>query len=171
MPFRLTSSTLLAVAACVAAAAGCGSTSKANAPSPTSDRAARWHRVVLCARAHGMPNLPDPSIDVNGKAHFPPSVPDTIPVQTRNACQALFNRLLPDEQPKPPTQADIAALVQFARCMRSHGVPDWPDPNSSGQFAMPPRIAHALKSQFRTPLMACDHLNPDRQGRIYGARP
>jgi hypothetical protein len=29
---------------------------------------------------------------------------------------------------------DLAGAVAFARCMRSHGIPGWPDPMSSGVF-------------------------------------
>jgi hypothetical protein len=28
----------------------------------------------------------------------------------------------------------LGEALAFARCMRSHGIPDWPDPTSSGEF-------------------------------------
>ena len=53
-------------------------------------------------------------------------------------------------------------VVAFARCMRSHGVPNWPDPNTSGVFdksklqqlgVSEPRV-HAVS-------IACGHLLPN----------
>lgn len=51
--------------------------------------------------------------------------------------------------------------LAFARCMRSHGVPNWPDPNSSGVF--PKRTSQQLGvsgSQFQAAEKACQHLLP-----------
>jgi hypothetical protein len=165
---------LAGVAAGVAfVAAGCGgagSTPSASTTGSGSLRAA-WHQVVLCARAHGMPDLPDPTIDATGNATFPGVGKPPIPQQTRAACQALFNRLIPSGSNHAFTQAQLNQLLTFARCMRSHGVPDWPDPNANGEFPMPPRLAHLLKSAIRSPMIACDRYNPDPGGHIYGTRP
>jgi hypothetical protein len=144
-----------------AAAAGCGG-AHAAPPAATASSAANlaraWHQVVLCARAHGMPNLQDPQIDpASGKANFPNGL--TIPAETRRACQTMANRLIPDAQPdQPPTAAQLASLRAFAQCLRQRGVPNWPDPNPDGTFSPPPEIAHALKSAFRSQLDACSHL-------------
>ena len=163
----------LAAAACVAfVAAGCGGTSSKLSASTTGSGSLRaaWHQVVLCARAHGMPDMPEPTIDATGHATFPGVTKRQIPQQTRTACQALFNRLIPSDSNHGYTQAQLNQLLQFARCMRTHGVHDWPDPNANGEFPMPPRLAHLLKSAIRSPLVACARFNPDPQGRLYGAQ-
>ena len=163
--------TLAAVAAVALVAAGCGgASSKPPAATAASESVqAAWHRVVLCARAHGMPDLPDPTIDATGHATFPGVTMQQIPQQTRAACQALFDRLSPSGSNHGYTQAQLDQLLRFARCMRSHGIHDWPDPNASGEFPLPPRFAHLLKSAIRTQLTACERFNPDPRGRIYGA--
>jgi hypothetical protein len=150
-------------------AAGCGG-SHGNTAAPTASRspAAAWHRVVLCARAHGMPNLPDPQISAEGKAVFPSGL--DIPQQTRRACQSLYDRLVPNGQNDAPTRAQLAALLRFARCMRGHGIADWPDPRPDGTFVPDTRLSHSLKSAFRGQLMTCEHLNPDPHGRVYFSR-
>jgi hypothetical protein len=112
-----------------------------------------------------MPNLPDPQIDANGKAIFPSGL--DVPEQTRRACQSLYDRLVPNAQDHAPTAAQLAALLRFARCMRSHGIPDWPDPRPDGTFVPDTRISNALKSTFRSQLMTCAHFNPDPRGRVY----
>ena len=115
-----------------------------------------------------MPNLPDPRIDASGKAIFPNGL--NVPEQTRLACQTLFNRLVPSAQNQAPSAAQLAGLLRFARCMRSHGIADWPDPRPDGNFVPDARIANSLKSAFRSQLMACERFNPDPRGRVYFSR-
>jgi hypothetical protein len=115
-----------------------------------------------------MPGLQDPTIDANGNAIFPSGL--DIPPETRRACQGLFNRLFPGGTDRPPTPADMSGLLAFARCMRSHGIPDWPDPRPDGTFVPDQRILHSLKSRFRSQLMTCSKYNPDRNGRVYFSR-
>lgn len=166
-------SSALAVAAALAlVAAGCGGSSSRPPATATGSGSAQaaWHQVVLCARSHGMPDLPDPTIDASGHATFPGITKQQIPQQTRAACQALFDRLNPSSSSHGYTQAQLHQLLGFARCMRSHGITDWPDPNANGEFPLPPRFAQLLKSAIRTQLIACARFNPDPQGRIYGAQ-
>jgi hypothetical protein len=167
---RRTATLVAAIALTGAAAAGCGSSHTRNgAPVAAHSPAAAWHQVVLCARAHGMPNLPDPQIDASGKAIFPSGL--NIPEQTRQGCQSLYDRLVPNAQDQPLTQAQLAALLRFARCMRSHGIADWPDPRKDGSFVPDARISQSLKSTFRSQLMTCEHFNPDPHGRVYFTHP
>jgi hypothetical protein len=54
------------------------------------------------------------------------------------------------------------SAVAFSGCMRSHGVPNFPDPSSSG--AVPKETAQQLgvsSSQLQAALNACQHLLPD----------
>jgi hypothetical protein len=164
---------LAAVVAAMAAGttAGCGGPGRASspaAPSSHSSAVAAWHQVVLCARANGMPSLPDPQISATGKAIFPNGL--NVPDRTRRACQAMFNRLVPNSENQAPTQAQQAALLRFARCMRSRGIADWPDPRPDGSFHPDARISNSLKSAFRSQLLACEHFNPDPHGRVYFSR-
>jgi hypothetical protein len=60
-----------------------------------------------------------------------------------------------------PTRAQQAQQnLAFSQCMRSHGVTDFPDPSSNGQF---PVISAQLEDQprFATGFNACKHLLPD----------
>jgi hypothetical protein len=158
----------VAAAVFVFALAGCGGT---HSPTPTAgtNLAARWHQLVVCARANGMPGLQDPRIDDRtGKAIFPSGL--NVPQQTRQACGRIFNRLVPSNETHAPTPAQMAALLRFAHCMRTHGISDWPDPRADGSFAPDAHIANSLKSAFRPQLTACEHLNPDPRGRVYFSR-
>ena len=60
-------------------------------------------------------------------------------------------------------QGGLAQALAFARCMRSHGAPNYPDPNSSGVFMVNP----SNSSRFDAPQStraACHHLLP-RKGQ------
>jgi hypothetical protein len=59
-------------------------------------------------------------------------------------------------------QVRLAHALAFAHCMRSHGAPNYPDPNSSGAFMVNP----SNSSRFDAPQStraACAHLRP-KQG-------
>jgi len=58
-------------------------------------------------------------------------------------------------------QGRLAQALAFAHCMRSHGAPDFPDPNSSGVFMVNP----SNNSRFQAPQStraACAHLLPNK---------
>jgi hypothetical protein len=60
----------------------------------------------------------------------------------------------------PSTHAEM--VLAFSGCMRSHGVPDFPDPDSSG--VLPKReVAQLIASnpQFPAAHRACEHMLPD----------
>jgi hypothetical protein len=93
--------------------------------------------ITRCLRQHGDPSFPDPVYDPSdGRWHFGTS-PNSAPASARQACQGLF----PSVNPSPPVpQAEFQELLRYARCMRQHGVHDWPDPNPAGDFALPPDL-------------------------------
>ncbi|MGH8859757.1 MAG: hypothetical protein ACRDVG_00745, partial [Jatrophihabitantaceae bacterium] len=52
--------------------------------------------------------------------------------------------------------------LAYSRCMRSKGVPNYPDPNSNGNLAKGNAQAFGVStSQYRTAEQACEHLLPD----------
>jgi hypothetical protein len=159
----------LGVAVLLAGLAGCsasgGSAGATTTTSGQQDAAAVWRELVACARANGMPNLPDPQIDSNGRADFPNGTPDP-PASVRRACQSIYDRLPPsarDEQARPP--ADMQALLRYARCMREHGVADFPDPDAEGNFRAPAGSIDPKTPRFQGAMQACRPLDPYQKGR------
>jgi hypothetical protein len=57
------------------------------------------------------------------------------------------------------TDGQSGSLVQFAACMRSHGVPNFPDPGSSG-FALVPAGVNSAAPAFKAASSACSRLVP-----------
>jgi hypothetical protein len=69
--------------------------------------------------------------------------------------------------PNAGGSANSPSAVAFARCVRSHGIPDFPDPDSSGQ--VPKETAQQLgvsSSQLQAAQRACQHLYPGNGGAI-----
>ena len=60
-------------------------------------------------------------------------------------------------------QGGLAQALAFARCMRSHGAPNYPDPNSSGVFMVNPSDSSRFDAPQST-RAACHHLLP-RKGQ------
>ena len=60
-------------------------------------------------------------------------------------------------------QGGLAQALAFAHCMRSHGAPNYPDPNSSGVFMVNPSNSARFDAPQST-RAACHHLLP-RKGQ------
>ncbi len=90
-----------------------------------------------CMHSHAVP-FPDPTTSPRGyKSAFAPN----STLAQSPAFQSAYKtcrRLLPNDgapsQSTAHSQAQIAAMLGFARCIRSHGFPSFPDPNSSGEL-------------------------------------
>jgi hypothetical protein len=84
-------------------------------------------------RSHGVPNFPDPmSSPRDFKNAFKTQSPAFQSADT--ACQHLLPNGGRPAQSAPPAQAQLAAMLAFAGCLRSHGLRSFPDPTSTGQL-------------------------------------
>jgi hypothetical protein len=84
-----------------------------------------------CMRSHGVPNFPDPN--AQGDLTIGPSSgldPGSAKFQ---AAQSACQKTLPNGgQPTPQQLAKARrGALAFSACMRSHGIPDFPDPSFS----------------------------------------
>jgi len=137
--FVVTVSTLLAA---------CGSRSPAGpGASPQAGGSGSPSAVAYsaCMRSHGVPSFPDPTPGSNGA--IPKADPGQLGVSASrfSAAQLACARLIPgtgstDEQQEESKCVQVGqcsqAVVQqwmgglrtLAQCLRTHGVPNWPDP-------------------------------------------
>jgi hypothetical protein len=162
---------LVALTALVALAAGCSSAhprSAAGSSGPAPGRAVVvWQQFVSCARSHGLPGLPDPTVDSQGVASFPGANaqndwdhPTDVPA-VQQACGPILDRLPgASPAPAPPDPAQFQLLLSFARCMRHGGITDWPDPNAKGQFPLDQHLQALGKRGVYPPLQRCEQANP-----------
>ena len=90
-----------------------------------------------CMQTHGVPNFPEPNSQgvVQGSG-INPSSPGFQ--KASKACR----HLLPNGgQPTPAQQAQaMAQALKFSECMRTHGVPNFPDPLPGGGYDYPGSI-------------------------------
>jgi hypothetical protein len=118
--------TVLCVAACGGASGQSGGTG--TSAKTASDQALKF---ASCMRSNGVPNFPDASagggIQISPGSGLNPQSP------AFQAAQKACGKLLPGGGPGPrkPTRAQFVAALAFARCMRTHGLPHFPDPLAS----------------------------------------
>ena len=139
---RLTISPSLLVAALALAA--CGGSSSPNTGGATSaqgdqsSKAAAGLAFARCMRSHGVPSFPDPSAAGGGgfrlQVQSGPSGTSVNGVAVngptfQSAMQACRSYLPNGGHPSATQTAKAKAqALAMSRCMRSHGVPNFPDP-------------------------------------------
>jgi hypothetical protein len=137
--------TAAAIASLALLAAGCRSSSPAspNAASPASFTTAAF-KYSRCMRDHGLPSFPDPTMthhDGQQVAYLTATTPiDPSPAfeTAQNACRGILPPPINASPTQLAQQRDTGEqhLLAFAKCLRNHGVPDFPDPNSQGQLTL-----------------------------------
>jgi hypothetical protein len=148
--------------------AGCGaSSSTSSAGGSVNQRATVVLRALArCLRSRGLPTFPDPQVGSDGVPRFPDSAP-RVPPGTQQACRSIATQLPASyTSTTAVSHTDYLKLLQLARCIRAHGIPDWPDPNPLGEFPINTRIQHGGKRLFIPVLHACARLNPNPSGGI-----
>lgn len=157
---------LAAVAAVAVLAAACG-----NVPSPrvsvSVEPDAYVHLVALahCMRGHGVPNFPDPSTsggfsDANGQLDLGSSQVQ----RAYGACRHLLPGGGPDisqlqQRIQQKQEQALPALLRFAKCVRSHGEPGFPDPTPTGLDLNGTGIDPA-SALFQAAVRPCQHALP-----------
>ncbi|HEY5287186.1 MAG TPA: hypothetical protein VIJ50_08790 [Solirubrobacteraceae bacterium] len=161
------------------------STSSSNNPGSgsssreTESSASAQQKIIAfshCMRTHGVPEFPEPSeghllihsSDHNG--HVTGVNPRSAQFQTASKSCAKLS----PKGGKPPSPAEQAKLqeqaLRFSQCMRTHGVPNFPDPQFSssgvgagirigGKQGGPSRIDPS-SPQFQAAQKACQSIMP-----------
>lgn len=145
--------------------AACGGSSASARTSMTPRSAIAFAR---CMRSHHIQNWPDP--EPNGQFDKTKVTLQKLGVlqSQLQAAQKACQHLLPSSSQSPQSQDRqmMAAMLNFARCVRAHGVQNWPDPlaesdpgepgtpgfprNMPGVNQNAPKVKHAMKT--------CQHL-------------
>jgi len=114
-----------------------------------------------CMRSHEVPNWPDPEPDSNGVFDKSKLTSQRLGASLHRvqAAQAACNHLLPNGG-RGPNLAQIrhvtAEARSFARCVRAHGVPNFPDPGSDGRIPDPATVGVDQGSpKFQAANQAC----------------
>jgi hypothetical protein len=154
---------LVALAAGIALlAAGCGGGGSSDAGLTAYQKAVAY---AQCMRAHGEPGYPDPTSNggfiINGKTD---NLNGALMGKANKACQ----HLLPPQKPLTPAQQRQITneALKYVACMRTHGVPDMPDPtvNANGIGFRGPSGFGPNSPQFQSAMQACKKLLPGLPG-------
>jgi hypothetical protein len=124
-----------------------GTTGNPGTPVAANIAAGRGGKIAIlvsyanCMRTHGVPHFPEPS--ANGEATPPAhdgSAANRNTPQFRRATQACSSLLPNNGQAPAITATDQDDYLRAAQCMRTHGVPGFPDPvfaNGGVHFPVP----------------------------------
>jgi hypothetical protein len=171
----------------VAACGGSGSS-----PSGRSTSSGSGIDYSTCMRAHGVPNFPDPdstgSLPKPDAHHLGVSSPRLRAAQ--HACQHLLPNygrainagsiskcMMADDCPQALVEQVLTEERSFAQCMRSRGVPNWPDPviDSQGRPVFAISISKDGFNPYSPPIWArgndCSHLMPGLPGAPFQVSP
>jgi hypothetical protein len=108
----------------------------AGAPTQAQIQQGQQHavRFAQCMRSHGVPNFPAPTSAQEFKLYIASSEGSLAFQSAETACRHVLPGGGPPSQSATQRQAQTVAGLAFARCLRSHGFPNFPDPTSSGQI-------------------------------------
>lgn len=144
------------------AIAACGSSGKpvSTATPNTSSQAINW---ADCMRSHGVPNFPDPTFAPSGRGigvNLPSSINPGSPA-FQSAGQACASLLPKPNGRRPTLSANRRSYLAYAACMRSHGVPNFPDPTfgpGGGSFDLDNNVTPEESAGIQLANKACAHV-------------
>jgi hypothetical protein len=131
---------IIITALCVTACGGSGAGLSAGTGTTARSGANQGLKFAGCMRAHGVPNFPDPT--ASGGIDIAPGSGLDLQSPAFTAAQRACGRFLPAGGPgvRKVTKAQFVAALAFARCMRAHGLPHFPDPLVSAPSGLGPII-------------------------------
>jgi hypothetical protein len=115
-------------------------------------------------RANGVSGFPDPIAGPNGAVGLPLSENSdgsltaegmTFAGPVLRSAETTCKEYLPGASgpPPAPTAAQLKQTLAFARCMRAHGVPNFPDPDAEGVHS--PSTINTQAPAFRSAERVC----------------
>ena len=160
--------TFIAAAAVAALAAGCGSGSavpsggSGSQDAASADPAAAFAAFGACMRSHGLPSYPDPKVSESAgrvNVRISPGGIDPNSSAFKSASQACGHLLPNGGAPAATSPQEQTQDLRFASCMRTRGVPNFPDPDHDGVFTLPTGIDQQAP-QFQRAMKACTNVEP-----------
>lgn len=113
-------------------------------------------------RSNGVPSYPDP----DSSGHLVKESLRELGVSTSQfqTAETACGHMLPNGG-RPPSEAARQQVktesLAFSRCVRAHGVPSFPDPDSTGRIPDPARVGIDQGSpKFKAANQACGKLRP-----------
>ncbi len=141
------------------------STSASASPSASSSQAGPL-AFAACMRSHGVPTFPDPNS--NGGTVIIPSMSINIRspqfISARNTCARLIGGGTSASSPQ-----NLAQELKYSKCMRAHGVPNFPDPSSNGAITGSSKGINPQSTTFQNAQRTCQKLTGFGNGSASGS--
>jgi hypothetical protein len=169
----------VATVATVVLLAGCGAAP--SAPSAAagstvgtaslSDLTQAFLTYAQCARTHGLPDLPDPVVDVQGNDSYPgyaAGARPRWPQSVISGCASVWDHVHAVRAAYDASHGMAergggamtpAQALAFSRCIRQHGFPGYPDPGPDGTVHdQPPGFdKRNLSEAAKAAIITCSH--------------
>jgi hypothetical protein len=139
-------------------------------PSASVDPRTAMLPFSQCMREHGVTNFPDPQANGSLSISFDPSKGDVDPNSpTMQAAQTACEALMPKVSESSADQKQhYEQALAFSKCIREHGVPNFPDPQQAGTGGTVVRVGEPGSGggfdpespTFKTAMQACQSLIP-----------
>lgn len=120
-----------------------------------------------CVRAHGEPNFPDSAVTVDGgRVTFHITSQDGVnpnSSQFQVAMNACRKDLPGGTSSGGTSSAHQAQLLKWVQCLRTHGIPNFPEPNAQGGIIVRGGSGSGLdpnSPQFQQAMQDCKSLEP-----------
>lgn len=119
-----------------------------------------------CMREHGVTNYPDPQVDSRGAVQM--GVPDGIDPNSptfQSAQSACQSKLFQSEGDTAGARTfDATKVAPWAKCIRAHGMPNFPDPRVQGDTIVIDASAAGISGRddprFTKATQACYSIRP-----------
>jgi hypothetical protein len=154
----------LIASALLLAACGGGNSSSSGSAKPgaaTTDFAGKAVAFAACMRSHGLPSYPEPQVSESGNRGTIKLSPGGLArTPAFRSASGACGHLRPDGRaPATVSPQEQAQDLEYARCMRSRGVPSFPDPDHDGVFTLPSGIDQQAP-RFQRATQACTQIQP-----------
>lgn len=141
--------------------AAIGTGSVATAQQTPADRDDAVLAYAQCMRDNGYTEFPDPTPDGDLRIQITPESEARFRA-AGEACKDLAPEGFRDEGVTPE---ELEALVKLSQCVRENGVPNFPDPDSSGRYDLRDVSSGPGDPKIEAAMEACSELRQNA-GRI-----
>lgn len=118
--------------------AACGSSSGDSSATGSNSPTAAAFNYASCMRKHGVAGYPDPQVTTNPDGSVATAVAGPANASAapafRSAQKACSNILLAQTSRPGSGGPSRQEFLAFAHCLHTHGISDFPDPNTQGEI-------------------------------------
>lgn len=115
----------------------CGSSSGSPSTAASNSPAAAAFKYASCMRKHGVAGYPDPQVTTNPDGSVATAIAGPANASAAPAfrtAQKACSGILLAQSSSGPSGPSRQEFLAFAHCLHTHGISNFPDPNTQGQI-------------------------------------